>query len=74
MLECDGYRMFHGTVHISPVVRPDGTRWKEPFDLRGTWLSKPGDDGWWICQPEGGGFTESWGEEIMSNIRDDAEV
>lgn len=72
MLECDGYRMFHGTVHITPVTYPDGPRCMEPFDLTGTWLSKPGyEDEWWICKPDGYGFTKSFFKNVLSDFRDD---
>jgi hypothetical protein len=66
--------MFHGTVRVTPVVRPDGTRWKEPFDLTGTWLLKPewahGED-YWYCKPDNGGFTQSYSPDILSDFRED---
>lgn len=76
MLVCDGYKMFHGTVRVTPVLRPDGTRWKEPFDLKGTWLFKPewetGEKGGcWYCKPDNGGFAESYPPEILSDFRED---
>ena len=71
MLTCDGYKMFHGTVRIAPVLRADGTRWKEPFDLTGTWLFKP-NTGYWYCKPDDVGFTGSWSSDILSDFRDDA--
>lgn len=70
MLKCDGYKMFHGTVKVTPVLRPDGTRWKEPFDLTGTWLYKPDFDTWY-CKPDNGGWTESWTPDILSDFRED---
>ena len=70
MLTCEGYKMFHGTVRISPIIRPDGTRWREPFDLTGTWLYKP-DTGYWYCKPDDGGMIMSWSDNIMSDFRDD---
>lgn len=70
MLKCDGYKMFHGSVRITPVIRADGMRWKEPFDLTGTWLFKP-DTGYWYCKPDDAGFTESWSPDILSDFRDD---
>ena len=73
MLSCDGYKMFHGTVRITPVIRPDGTRWKEPFDLTGTWLFKP-EAKYWYCKPDDGGWTESWSPSILSDFRDDADA
>lgn len=70
MLKCDGYKMFHGTVRVTPVTLPDGTRWREPFDLTGTWLCKP--EGMWYCNPDDGGLTSSWSPDILSDFRDDA--
>lgn len=70
MLKCDGYKMFHGTVRVTPVTLPDGTRWREPFDLTGTWLYKP--EGMWYCNPDDGGLTSSWSPDILSDFRDDA--
>jgi len=71
MLKCDGYMMFHGTVKVTPVLRPDGTRWKEPFDLTGTWLFKP-DMECWYCHEDESGWTSSWTPDILSDFRDDA--
>ena len=62
MLECDGYKMFHGTVRITPVTD------HEPFDLTGTWLWKP-DWKCWYCQPDNGGFVSSWAPVILSDFR-----
>lgn len=70
MLRCEGYKMFHGTVRITPAMRPDGTRWKEPFDLVGTWLYKP-DVETWYCKPDDGSWTQSWSPEILSDFRED---
>lgn len=69
MLSCEGYKMFHGTVHISPVVRADGTRWKEPFDLAGVWLYKP-DTGYWYCKSDENGWVSSFSDSIMSDFRE----
>ena len=69
MLECDGYKMFYGTVKITPVMRPDGTRWREPYDLTGTWLYKPECDSWY-CQPDHD-FSQSFDPEILSDFRVD---
>ena len=63
MLTCDGYKMFHGTVRVSPVV-------KEPYDLTGTWLYKPEVDIWY-CAPDDGGWTRSLTPTILSDFRDD---
>ena len=73
MLQCEGYKMFHGTVRITPVIREDGTRWKEPFDLRGTWLYKPEEGGMWYCKADGRRGAESWPEEILSDFREEPE-
>lgn len=80
MLICDGYKMFHGTVRVMPVIRPDGTRWKEPFDLTGTWLYRPAwslsgaTEGCWYCKKDDGGLAESYPSDILSDFRDDADV
>ena len=70
MLECDGYKMFHGTVKVTPV------NGKPYFYLTGTWLFKPEweiceKDGCWYCQPENGGFSQSYPPDILSNFRED---
>jgi hypothetical protein len=62
--------MFHGTINIVPVIRPDGTRYREPFDLTGTWLYRYDRDCWY-CRPDDGGMTESWPPEIIGEITDD---
>jgi len=69
MLECDGYKMFHGTVRINPI------NGREPFDLTGTWLHKPeyvvGEvGGIWICKPDHD-FTRSFSPDILSDFRED---
>lgn len=69
MLECEGFKMFHGTVKITPVLLPNGKRWKEPFDLEGVWLYRP-DTGYWYCKPDKGGFPESWSRDILSDFRE----
>ena len=73
MLSCDGYKMFHGTVKVTPVIRPDGTRWKKPFDLTGTWLYKPNFECWY-CKPDAGGFAQSYPPDILSDFRNDGHV
>ena len=77
-LSCDGYMMFHGSVKVTPVIRPDGTRWKEPFFLVGTWLYKPAwsfaedsPEGCWYCKPDAGGFAQSYTPDILSDFMDD---
>ena len=71
MLTCDGYKMFHGTVKVSPAILPDGTRWREPFDLTGTWLLKPESPRIWFCEPDGNGWARSFEADILSDFRDD---
>ena len=65
MLICDGYKMFHGTVKITP--KSDRIK---PFELTGTWLFKF-DTGYWYCEPDDGGITQSFGESVMTIIRED---
>lgn len=74
MLKCDGYKMFHGTVKVTPV-RKD----VKPFDVTGTWLYKPAEafgidapEGCWYCNEDCGGWTGSWTPDILSDFRDDA--
>lgn len=40
MLECEGYKMFHGTLMVTP-------RCKDPFEVKGTCLYKPEYDCWY---------------------------
>ena len=69
MLACDGYKMFHGSVKITPV------NGRPPFDLTGTWLFKPETGGMWFCKPDQNGrFAEGYPEDILSDFRDDEEV
>jgi len=70
MLQCDGYKMFRGTVRVTPVIRPDGTRWREPFDLTGDWLYDPTRPHIWYCQPKGD-WSQSFHESILSDFRED---
>ena len=75
MLECDGYKMFHGTVHVTPVAWGDRPA-KPEYDLTGTWLFKPGDDSlddMWYCKKDSDGWVHSMPPEILSDFRDDAE-
>lgn len=69
MLMCDGYKMFHGTVKITPVNN------RPPFDLTGTWLFKPEWDtgeegGCWYCKPDDDGFAMSYTPDILSDFRE----
>jgi len=68
MLGCEGVKMFHGTVHVTPKLRADGTRFREPFDLTGTW-THAGDV--WYCKPDEPGMTQSWPQDILSDFRED---
>ena len=70
MLKCDGYKMFRGTVRVTPVILPDGTRWREPFDLTGVWLQKPDVPGIWYCEPEND-WAHSFTEDTLSDFRED---
>ena len=70
MLQCDGYKMFRGTVRVTPVIRPDGTRWREPFDLTGDWLYDPDRPGYWYCQPKDD-WSQSFPVGILSDFRED---
>lgn len=69
MIQCDGYKMFHGVVTITPAVLPDGTRWREPFEMEGNWLFRP-DTRCWYVQPDNGGFSMSFVPEILSGFRE----
>lgn len=42
MLQCEGYKMFKGTMAITPVSRNI-----PPFRKHGTWLYKPEYDCWY---------------------------
>lgn len=70
ILKCDGYKMFRGTVRVNPVIRPDGTRWREPFDVSGDWLYDPDRPGIWYVQPKGD-FSQSYDEDILTDFRDE---
>lgn len=67
MLKCDGFKMFHGTVTITPA------NGKPPYDMTGTWLYNP-ERRYWYCEQDN---SDAWwavgiDPDIMSNIRDDA--
>ena len=64
MLTCDGYKMFRGTVRITPV------NGRPAFDMTGDWLYKPDIPGIWYCKPNYG-LTVSFGEDIMSDFREE---
>ena len=42
MLECEGFKMFRGTMVIEPIKA-------KPFKLTGTWLYKPEWDCWYCA-------------------------
>ena len=63
MLQCDGYKMFHGTATITPA------NGKPPFDVTGTWLYRP-DVGYWYYQIPGQ-FASGVHPKYVSNIRSD---
>ena len=65
MLKCDGYKMFHGAVKITPAPG-----FGEPYDMIGTWLFKP-NTGCWYCNPDDGSLTKSIPADIMSDFRED---
>lgn len=46
MLECEGYKMFHGAATINPnnIHRPE----LKPFEVTGTWLYKPEYECWYV--------------------------
>jgi len=74
MYEVDGIKLFHGTVRVTPVIRADGTRWREPFDRTGTWVYRPEQDTWY-CHPDGEAKTvydmiESYPPRILSDFRE----
>lgn len=62
MLTCDGYKMFYGTVMVTPV---EG----EPHDETGTWLYRPDRD-YWYCKPEDGKWVRGWPTDMLSDFRE----
>ena len=58
MLKCEGYKMFFGTMQITPK-----TDVVKPFKLEGTWLYKP-EHKCWYCK----GF--SYMEDICAVVED----
>ena len=56
MLECEGFKMFHGLVQINARNRP------MPQLIYGTWLYKPDTDCWYC-----GG--QSYPAEIVQIVR-----
>jgi len=66
MIEVDGYKAFHGTLHIFP----DGPR-RSPFDITGDCLYKPETDRWYV-QPANSehGFSQSYPADICKPQED----
>lgn len=62
MLTCDGYKMFYGTVLVTPVVG-------EPHDETGVWLYRP-DRNYWYCQPEDGKWVRGYPVDTLSDFRE----
>lgn len=58
MLECEGYKMFEGTM----VITPKGD-FVQSFVITGTWLYKP-ECGCWYCKGS------SYPEEICKVLSD----
>lgn len=57
MIEVDGYKAFHGTIHVTPVIPG-----RVPFDVTGDCLYRPDTDCWYV-QPERG-FSSSYPADI----------
>lgn len=62
MLTCEGYKMFYGTMEITPR-NPEF----KPFIVEGTWLYKP-EYGCWYCKGQ------SYMASICKVIEDRTEV
>lgn len=61
MLTCEGYKMFRGTMTVTPL------NGHEPFDKHGTWLYMPQYDCWY-CNG-----TNSYGALICKVKEDETE-
>lgn len=61
MICCEGYKMFRGTMRVTPTFPG-----REPFDLTGDWLYKPEHDTWYGCG-------QSFGAAICKVIVDKTE-
>jgi hypothetical protein len=61
MMQCEGYKMFHGTMRITPMLKA-----LEPREMTGTWLYKPEFDCWYA-------LGHSFPAEICEVVQDDAE-
>lgn len=64
MLNCDGYKMFKGTVTVTP------RNGKAPYDMTGTWLYRP-DVNYWYCEDGEAWWAQGIAPDMMSNIRED---
>lgn len=54
MIKVDGFKAFHGTLHITPTI----PKFK-PFSVTGDCLYNPHTNCWYV-QPDGGGLSESY--------------
>ncbi len=66
MIEVDGYKMFRGTMRITPVD-PKFT----PVEARGDWLYKPEYKCWYGRVSQYGPFVSSFGEKICEVVEDE---
>lgn len=62
MLECEGYKMFRGTMKIAPKAKE-----LMPYEETCTWLYKPEYDCWY-------GRGRSYMAEICKVVEDETEV
>ena len=60
ILECDGYKMFKGTMKIKP---PQSKRFKS-YPLEGVWLYRPDTNCWYCSSGSGRGFLASCCERV----------
>lgn len=65
MLVCDGFKMFKGTVTITPV------NGRASYDMTGTWLYRP-DTEYWYVEDGKSWWAQGIDPKIMSNIREEA--
>ena len=63
MLECDGFKMCHGTARIVPMNN------NPPYEMRGIWLYKP-EYKCWYCEDETG-WCSSFPEQVVAEIREE---
>ena len=67
MLQCDGFKMFHGSATVTPV------NGKPPYTMTGTWMYHP-EKKYWYCEQDN---SDAWWAvgvptDMISDIRDDA--